>query len=174
MTETETITRKSLRIENIDLDEIKYGETVCSTDNKIKETNNAKKVSKKYTKAIYYENIHDTLIFQTPYLEVLRPIKKHNDSETVYEIDSNIISDNAKVKNFVLFIEQFEDNVVKHVESSDERLFKKKDVQFISLIRGKDNNLYIKLPLINNHVKFIDERENEINMSDITVGCNVR
>ena len=128
-----------------------------------------KKINKKVS--ITYQG--KPLVFQTPYLKVSgKPIKTINQNfmeiNTLFEGDSK-----EKIDEWFNFVDSLENNISIQIEKHIDDWFSNSRITIKSLIRGTDNNLYIKWIVGCNH-GFVDDNNKYFDPQNLKEGNLIR
>uniref|UniRef100_A0A6C0LTD7 Uncharacterized protein n=1 Tax=viral metagenome TaxID=1070528 RepID=A0A6C0LTD7_9ZZZZ len=139
-------TIKALQIKNINLDDVKIGNST-------------------HSKIIAIKYLSKNLVCQTPYLEIKQGITKTN-LPGVHELSVYFKGESKKkTDKFYKFIDNLESHIIKLISDIGNQWFDNRDVNFKTLIRedGIDkNNYYLKLPVRIESISFIDEEDRSI------------
>lgn len=134
---------KALRISNINVDDVVFGQ-------------------KKTTKTIPIQYKNNSFVFQTPFMEVHGGLRKTG-FQNIYQLDTLFKGDTSnKMDQLFHFIENLEDRVVKLLSNNGTMWFQHQEVVIKSLIRELDatkENYFIKWPIDLKNNIFIGENK---------------
>jgi len=149
---------KALKISDITMDDIIIGN---------KKTN-------KTVRIFYKEN---SLIFQTPFLEVTSGLKKTS-YPSIYQLNTLFKGDSKqKIHNWYQFIENLETQISNLVINNDSKWFSQKNVVFKSLIRELDSEkgiFFVKWAIDLKNNIFVDEYKKPFNPTNLKENDSIK
>lgn len=131
---------------------------------------------KNKTVPIFYKECNSTfgkqnksLIFQTPFLEVMDPVQDTRLSGINQFVTCFPSKPHIKKNHFFNFIENLETYIIDLVDKTEESWFAEKNVTMTPLIRETTDTCinYIKWPFYNTSCLFIDEKKQPFNFENI-------